>query len=212
MPTFTSDDLSAIGQDQLGSPGRPACRPRRSSPSGIPRRSRPVRPRMVPTSLYGPAFTHLGVMRPLFKLGRAHSIGHARQHLNLLGFALHVNSVALHRHREREAPPLAASSLSSRPSLAKRAPERLRRRRGCPAWQSQAATIDSLYPEPSGAGFSSTIRAGPALVGPVQICLVKACGLAAERISRISERPVGAICWPVLAALGRSAEMGPRAR
>jgi hypothetical protein len=41
-------------------------------------------------------------------LGRAHSIGHARQHLNLLGFALTVNSLALHRHREREAPPLAA--------------------------------------------------------------------------------------------------------
>jgi hypothetical protein len=37
-------------------------------------------------------------------LGRAHSIGHARQHLNLLGFALTVNSLALHRHREREAP------------------------------------------------------------------------------------------------------------
>ena len=41
-------------------------------------------------------------------LGRAHSIGHARQLLNLLGFALTVNSLALHRHREREAPPLAA--------------------------------------------------------------------------------------------------------
>jgi hypothetical protein len=41
-------------------------------------------------------------------LGRAHSIGHARQHLNLLGFALCVNSLALHRHCEREAPPLAA--------------------------------------------------------------------------------------------------------
>jgi hypothetical protein len=41
-------------------------------------------------------------------LGRAHSVGHARQHLNLLGFALTVNSLALHRHREREAPPLAA--------------------------------------------------------------------------------------------------------
>ena len=40
-------------------------------------------------------------------LGRAHSIGHARQHLNLLGFALCVNSLALHRHRERELPPLA---------------------------------------------------------------------------------------------------------
>ncbi len=33
-------------------------------------------------------------------LGRAHSIGHARQHLNLLGFAFTVNSLALYRHRE----------------------------------------------------------------------------------------------------------------
>ena len=41
-------------------------------------------------------------------LGRADSIGHAHQLLNLLGFALTVNSLALHRHREREAPPLAA--------------------------------------------------------------------------------------------------------
>jgi hypothetical protein len=41
-------------------------------------------------------------------LGRAHSIGYARQHLDLLGFALCVNSLALHRHREQEAPSLAA--------------------------------------------------------------------------------------------------------
>ena len=32
-------------------------------------------------------------------LGRAHSIGHARQHLNLLGYALMVNGLALHRHQ-----------------------------------------------------------------------------------------------------------------
>ena len=31
-------------------------------------------------------------------IGRAHSIGHARQHLNLLGFALMTSSLALHRH------------------------------------------------------------------------------------------------------------------
>jgi hypothetical protein len=41
-------------------------------------------------------------------LGRAHSIGHARQHVNLLGFALCVNSVALHEHRKRRDPALAA--------------------------------------------------------------------------------------------------------
>jgi hypothetical protein len=34
-------------------------------------------------------------------LGRAHSVGHTRQHANLLGFALCVNSVALHEHRRR---------------------------------------------------------------------------------------------------------------
>jgi len=41
-------------------------------------------------------------------LGRAHSIGHARQHLNLLGYALMVNGLALHRHARRHRPPLAA--------------------------------------------------------------------------------------------------------
>jgi hypothetical protein len=34
-------------------------------------------------------------------LGRAHSIGHARQLLNLLGYALMVNGLALHRHQRR---------------------------------------------------------------------------------------------------------------
>ena len=37
-------------------------------------------------------------------LGRAHSLGHARQHLNLLGYALMVNALALHRHRNARAP------------------------------------------------------------------------------------------------------------
>ena len=41
-------------------------------------------------------------------LGRAHSIGHARQHLNLLGYALMVNGLALHRHRRRLPEQLAA--------------------------------------------------------------------------------------------------------
>jgi hypothetical protein len=40
-------------------------------------------------------------------LGRAHSVGHTRQHLNLLGYALMVNGLALHRHR-RHRQPLAA--------------------------------------------------------------------------------------------------------
>ncbi|MDP9337142.1 MAG: hypothetical protein M3Q30_28030, partial [Actinomycetota bacterium] len=34
-------------------------------------------------------------------LRRAHSIGHQRQTLNLLGYALMVNGLALHRHRRR---------------------------------------------------------------------------------------------------------------
>jgi hypothetical protein len=39
-------------------------------------------------------------------LGRAHSVGHVRQHVNLLGFALMVNGLALleHRHRQLELP------------------------------------------------------------------------------------------------------------
>jgi hypothetical protein len=41
-------------------------------------------------------------------LGRAHSIGHVRQQLNLIGFALTVNSLALHRHRRKRPEALAA--------------------------------------------------------------------------------------------------------
>ncbi len=41
-------------------------------------------------------------------LGRAHSIGHARQTVNLLGFALTVNAIALHEHRKRRVQALAA--------------------------------------------------------------------------------------------------------
>ncbi|MGI8427269.1 MAG: hypothetical protein ACR2FO_08150, partial [Actinomycetota bacterium] len=40
-----------------------------------------------------------GLVDTLF-LGRAHSVGHARQHVNLLGYALMVNALALHRHRK----------------------------------------------------------------------------------------------------------------
>ncbi len=41
-------------------------------------------------------------------LGRAHSVGHERQLLNLLGYALMVNGLALHRHRGRHPTALAA--------------------------------------------------------------------------------------------------------
>lgn len=34
-------------------------------------------------------------------LGSAHSLGHARQHLNLIGYAVMVNALALHQHRKR---------------------------------------------------------------------------------------------------------------
>jgi hypothetical protein len=37
-------------------------------------------------------------------LRRAHTLGHARQHLNLLGYALVINGVTLHRHRRHRAP------------------------------------------------------------------------------------------------------------
>lgn len=43
-------------------------------------------------------------------LGRAHSVGHARQHVNLLGYALMVNSVALHEHRKRRPAGLAPAA------------------------------------------------------------------------------------------------------
>jgi hypothetical protein len=38
-------------------------------------------------------------------LGRAHSVGRERQLLNLIGYAIAVNSLALHRHRRTLAPP-----------------------------------------------------------------------------------------------------------
>ena len=41
-------------------------------------------------------------------LGRAHSVGHVRQQLNLIGFTLCVNSVALHEHRKRRDQTVAA--------------------------------------------------------------------------------------------------------
>ena len=41
-------------------------------------------------------------------LRRAHSVGHERQLLNLLGYALMVNGLALHRHRRRHPTALVA--------------------------------------------------------------------------------------------------------
>ena len=38
-------------------------------------------------------------------LRRAHSIGHGRQHLNLLTYALTVNALALHRHARSSSDP-----------------------------------------------------------------------------------------------------------
>ena len=44
-------------------------------------------------------------------LRRAHSIGHQRQLLNLLGYALMVNGLALHRHRRRH--PITRAALAA---------------------------------------------------------------------------------------------------
>jgi hypothetical protein len=41
-------------------------------------------------------------------LRRAHSLGHARQHVKLLGYALLVNSLALLDHFRRRLEPLAS--------------------------------------------------------------------------------------------------------
>ena len=41
-------------------------------------------------------------------LRRAHSIGHLRQTLNVITYALGINALALHLHRQRHAPPTAA--------------------------------------------------------------------------------------------------------
>ncbi len=41
--------------------------------------------------------------------GRAHSLGHARQLVNLLGYALMVNSLALLEHYERRRAILSAA-------------------------------------------------------------------------------------------------------
>jgi hypothetical protein len=41
-------------------------------------------------------------------LRRAHSIGHRHQTLNLLTYALGINGLAVHLHRQRHAPPVAA--------------------------------------------------------------------------------------------------------
>jgi hypothetical protein len=44
--------------------------------------------------VFDPNTINRGVVDSLY-LGRAHSLGHARQHVNLLGYALMVNSLAL---------------------------------------------------------------------------------------------------------------------
>ena len=41
-------------------------------------------------------------------LRRAHSVGHHRQTLNVLTYAIGINALALHLHRQRHEPPIAA--------------------------------------------------------------------------------------------------------
>jgi hypothetical protein len=48
-------------------------------------------------------------------LGRSYSIGHARQHLNLLGFALTLNSLALQPGDQRAPKPAQAASAAISP-------------------------------------------------------------------------------------------------
>jgi hypothetical protein len=43
-------------------------------------------------------------LRDTLSLGRARSVGHARQNVNLLGYALMANSPALHDQRRRRVP------------------------------------------------------------------------------------------------------------
>ena len=43
-------------------------------------------------------------------LGRAHSVGHLRQQVNLLGYALMVNSLSLLLARSNASPPLPAAA------------------------------------------------------------------------------------------------------
>jgi hypothetical protein len=43
-------------------------------------------------------------------LGRAHAVGHARQHVNLLGYALMVTSLAVLEHRRRNRPPFPSAA------------------------------------------------------------------------------------------------------
>lgn len=43
-------------------------------------------------------------------LRRAHSVGHERQLVNLVGFGLAMNSLALARARQRAGPPLALAA------------------------------------------------------------------------------------------------------
>lgn len=46
-------------------------------------------------------------------LGRAHSLGHNRQLVNLLGFALMTNGLAIHLHRKRQAAALPGDEVAA---------------------------------------------------------------------------------------------------
>ena len=101
-------------------------------------------------------------------LGRAHSIGHARQHLNLLGYALMVNGLALHRHRQRRARParrltaqrrarpkplrrvsVTAGAAEARRSEPGQAPSRARPPRSADARRLRGFLPGILHPPPS---------------------------------------------------------------
>jgi hypothetical protein len=113
-------------------------------------------------------------------LRRAHSVGHHRQHLNLLTYALGVNALAVHRHSRRQGPTATGrgrlnhhpadrvgfSACTSTRQTLNRAPSASSQASGGPfRLPPNLPAADRLR---FGEGFSSTSRAGPALVGPVE--------------------------------------------
>ena len=130
--TTGSPTTSAAAPSPSGSTATPMTR---SAGSTGPRTSAPS-PRATPTSPPSTARRNdaESINRALddtMWLRRAHSIGHERQHLNLLTHALVVNSLALHRHRQRSQRP-AAPPRRLRPAARSRRLQRARTRSQVP--------------------------------------------------------------------------------
>jgi hypothetical protein len=126
-------------------------------------------------------------------LGRAHSIGHTRLRLNLLAFALTINSLALHRHHADTPPPSASKPRT--PARHHSGPTRANKPapRSHPSRTTSRGRTQTLGPGPLRFGirnerFSTTNRAGPAPVGPVENPPGLGCRMGRERIRRFWER------------------------